>query len=1212
MPNVEPTYLRYVYDGLNKGSLNAENAAALPQGFIGLYEQEFTQKIPAGERKKVLNQLALWALFKGPVSANMAAAVLELEEEQMKDLVDTYSSWFNSPESGKYQLYHERLRVYLLQKLKAKEAQVLNEKLISFLESAIKQAKGEEDEYYALAHLHQHMALESQLGNHYDRLHSYVNQESLWRRQIQLSKGYVWSQNAVQQSIKEGARRDHEMNTIRSTVNSVKLMIQEQNSAEDILNLLNEGDYQAALKRTETWEGERQFKLYLLFIHELTIGTSKEADFRKEGCKAVLEAINQTPEDHSELDWCTFYPELAVYKYHEELLKMELDRMAIWKRGTYTLQDLIGREDVNNDILKNLASQIPDVRTRSEAYREISKALINQGDMEESLKAASEITRGFTKSLAYCEISKVLFEQGEKEKSKEVINKSLKVASNLTDNTNTIFREISRVLMEQGNMEKSLKVASAIGHGYLKSLTYSKISKILMDQGKKEESHKVIKESLKVASDLTRDHSKSIAYSKISKILIEQGKKKKSLKVASQISDYGRKFSAYCEISNVLLEQGKKEESQQVMKESLKLASEIKNDLNKSEAYSEISKILMYQRNEKKSLKLASKITVDSIKVWTYKDISKILMEQEKKEESLKVASEITNEIDKSQAYIEISNVLMDQEKKEESKEAMKKSLKVASTVTDTRDKAKTYEAIFYSFNDKGLVREAIEVISKFMDTTKKSNAFLLISKRFYGEGDFQGALNIILKSLNTDTRINNSWKEYHSYMSISEALSRTNHDKLSVRITEEIWDVWDQSDALINVGKVLIEKGKTKAAKKIFKKSYSIASSITDPEYRNRAYLNLCSEFIQNDMFTHAYNLSLEIIANRGSTNLDLICKSFMDKGQKNKALKIASAINDKKTRVRVFSFFSIAMAKKGHKKDAEKFIKESIKVASEIIDDNARFKAYRPIINTLVKQAKIKKSLSLISEIKNDLIMSLAKKDLSTSLVKLGKTELALKFVEDIKDKYYKSRAYIDISKSLIEYGENLKVNEILVNLFRIAPNLGSRDQIEVYSDIFKIFIDLGDIKGALKIRTKIKNDRYQCNFYKKTSKVLLENGFFQNGIDFTTKIKNGRNAFLKSLGVIIDSTDLNLITSKINSEYDKNIIIDSVSKKIMEDYGSPDINQFTYNFHQNTQSLSNILYYQAKIACFFEEERNEEKLDMLSEVLDIKDWRRISASA
>lgn len=33
---LEPTYLRYVYDALNKGSLNSENSAALPRGFIGL------------------------------------------------------------------------------------------------------------------------------------------------------------------------------------------------------------------------------------------------------------------------------------------------------------------------------------------------------------------------------------------------------------------------------------------------------------------------------------------------------------------------------------------------------------------------------------------------------------------------------------------------------------------------------------------------------------------------------------------------------------------------------------------------------------------------------------------------------------------------------------------------------------------------------------------------------------------------------------------------------------------------------------------------------------------------------------------------------------------------------------------------------------------------------------------------------------------------
>ena len=458
MKNIEPTYLRFVHDSLNQGNLNAENSASLPHGFIGLYEQEFSQNIPLDKRQSLLHLLAIWALFKGPVSAKMAADIVKTEEDRMKKLINSFSSWFNTPETGKYQLYHERLRVYLLQKLSEREIQNLNESIITFLELEIELKKANETEHYALAHLHNHMALESQMGFNYERLHNYVNNKGLWKRQIELSKGYAWSQNAVQQGIKEGARRNHEMNTIRSTVNSVKLMTQEQNSPEDILNLLNEGDYETALKRVETWEGERQFKLYLLFIHELTIGTSREADFRKEACKAVLECIDQTPEDHSLLDWSMFYPELAIYKYYEELLKMELDGMVIWKRGDYRLSSLCSY--VNVDTLIYLASAMINYNNKSKAYLQISQVLMKQGEkeesrkaMEESLRIASEIINYNRKSEAYMDISKALMNQGDKTESKKAMQVSLRTASKITDimSKSDVYVNISKVLIELGD-----------------------------------------------------------------------------------------------------------------------------------------------------------------------------------------------------------------------------------------------------------------------------------------------------------------------------------------------------------------------------------------------------------------------------------------------------------------------------------------------------------------------------------------------------------------------------------------------------------------------------------------------------------------------------------------------------------------------------------------------------------------------------------------
>ena len=719
MSIIEPTYLRYVYDSLNKGSLNAENAAALPTSLIGLYEQEFSQDVSVHERQELIEKLAIWALFKGPVSTSLAAGILDIEHEQMKNLIDRFSRWFNSPESGKYQLYHERLRVYLLQKLKPAEVQNLNEKLISYLEDGIKDAKGEEVEYYALEYLHHHMALESQLGNHYKRLHSYVNQESLWKRQIQLSKGFSWCQNAVQQGIKEGARRNHVMNTIRSSINSLKLMTQEQNSAQDILNLLNEGDYPTALKRAETWEGERQFKLYLLFIHELTIGTSKEADFRKEACKAILEAIDQTPQDQSVLDWTKFYPELAIYKYHVELDKLGLDGMVIWGRGNYTLKDLVLKD--NADVLKLLilASEIADVREKSKTYAVLSKLLLEQGDKEKSLQLASEIPNGYSKCLnyldlykilkkqgdtegakfasresfvsiselhlggydeaskskLYADLSKVLIEYGDKEGAKSAVKESLNVMKETSDwDFTEDYAVLLKVVMEQGGKKESVRMVSEIpDNRFYKSKVYADLSKILFDQGDNKGVKSAVRASLDVALKLSDDWEKSEVYEHLSKVLMEQGDKEESLRVASEIPDDYAKFKTHACLSKILMEQGNKEES-------LRMISGI-SGWQKSEYYEHLSKVLMEQGDKEESLRVASEITDGLIKSKTYAVLSKLLMERGDKKESLKVASEITDDREKSKAFKALFKALMEYGDNEVAIFAIKESLRVAADI---------------------------------------------------------------------------------------------------------------------------------------------------------------------------------------------------------------------------------------------------------------------------------------------------------------------------------------------------------------------------------------------------------------------------------------------------------------------------------------------------------------------------------------------------
>ena len=320
MNKLEPTYLRYVYDGLDKGSISSNNPTSLPIGFIGLFEDEFPSSMPLKERMSLLNRLAMWALLKGPVSIEMVAEILNEESDRTKALVDRYSKWFNSPEPGKYVLFHDRLRSYLIQKLSDHEVQEINEQLTAYLELSLESSVGEESELYALEHLSTHMAVESQLNNNYDRLHDFINSDNLWPRQISASKEYKWSQKAVQYGIKEGARRQDEIKTITSTVNSVKLSQIEQNDINSIFDLVKNENLEVAFDRVSNLEGENSSAITLLILHEFIYGESRFSKNNIENLKKILTFFkNKT--DGIVPAW---YPKIMVIGYQKYLDKIGL------------------------------------------------------------------------------------------------------------------------------------------------------------------------------------------------------------------------------------------------------------------------------------------------------------------------------------------------------------------------------------------------------------------------------------------------------------------------------------------------------------------------------------------------------------------------------------------------------------------------------------------------------------------------------------------------------------------------------------------------------------------------------------------------------------------------------------------------------------------------------------------------------------------------
>ena len=52
---IDPTYLRFVHNGLQSGAILKENTSSLPFGLIGIYEDIFFNSITLQERKKLID-----------------------------------------------------------------------------------------------------------------------------------------------------------------------------------------------------------------------------------------------------------------------------------------------------------------------------------------------------------------------------------------------------------------------------------------------------------------------------------------------------------------------------------------------------------------------------------------------------------------------------------------------------------------------------------------------------------------------------------------------------------------------------------------------------------------------------------------------------------------------------------------------------------------------------------------------------------------------------------------------------------------------------------------------------------------------------------------------------------------------------------------------------------------------------------------------------
>jgi hypothetical protein len=116
MRMIDPTYLRFVYDGLKLRKLDKTNLNALPNGVSSFFENIFAHEKSIIERRKTLEKFIFMALLRSGISLENLAVLSASSPYDWEQFVQLFSSYFNRDSSGNFRLFHDRLIVFLFQR----------------------------------------------------------------------------------------------------------------------------------------------------------------------------------------------------------------------------------------------------------------------------------------------------------------------------------------------------------------------------------------------------------------------------------------------------------------------------------------------------------------------------------------------------------------------------------------------------------------------------------------------------------------------------------------------------------------------------------------------------------------------------------------------------------------------------------------------------------------------------------------------------------------------------------------------------------------------------------------------------------------------------------------------------------------------------------------------------------------------------------------
>ena len=1072
MPHLEPTYLRYIYDGLIKGSIHPENAAELPDGLIGMYEEAFDERTSVIERQKLLQRFAIWALLKKEVSAAFVAEVLGESEDDIQEFISTYSAWFNSPESGKYQLYHERLKVYLLQKLSEGEVHMLHEKSIGRLKQAIEAQKADEFEWYGLEFLTSHLAVAAMLNGDGQKLIDLAYSQTYWQRQLKISKGYSWTNNGLKQ-VMTWASKYNDDEVIECGLQMVDLYHQEQNAAPQIVALVSEGDFDAALKRIEQFGGsdknglQRKFILYMLCLMELTLLESKNKPYRKEGIDKLLKHLDeQLPVDHSVLNWGEFFSSYLMFRMAFEWNEIDSDCLKIFELTSKWELSWIENECIYSS--KQIMLLLTLIRLEENNSRKVTlflsvvRFLLKQGERESTLSIINEaltisntISCVKTKCTFLIQLYSFFHDLGDEVKSNFIKNEIYTSAQEIDDlnQRGQVIFELSAEFARQGMLEIAFLTASEMDLSVWKIRANLNLSSIVYMLGDSDKAFSIIQNMTSIIENITEDSTKNQSLLEISKEYVRQGKYTDAISAVDLMSDEYLKEYAFSNLSALLLSQGQ-------ITEALFCINSIGEEYDKCETIKNITKQL---RNVNK------------------KDILEFLII-----ELLVIARSFNSNLYKIDSLSSISTLLSYCGAIEDASFVINEALSYAVEIKNEHKIGTALVSISCSLAEQGLYLDANAIISKIYDKPQEKRAIHETSKIFIQNRNFSEVLNALLTSLN-----------------------------LKPEFTREIFKHRVSKALAIN----FIEKGK-------FENASICAQKIPlNNDDDIEIIVRICIGFVKNGQIDRAISIAHNTNDNKIWV-IGRISTSLMAIGSRQNALHfmenaimLAREVDDIWFKTLALVFISNEQLKHGNIKDSTEIIQEALSCVYSFDDIQWKDICLKIIALNFISLGKMQDAISIANDIegieeKNEILA-----EMINLLAKDGKVELAASYIKNISGESEKILPMLSVYFALSKEEKFEESSVFLDEISKIKGNIGnSNKRNRIQKQISCEFAKSAKFPQAISAANDISNELERCKAYSTITTEMIKKGQLEQALlNARTSIHNSiKNSIISLVAV------------------------------------------------------------------------------------------------